>query len=205
MAVYRTIPGAVIAVPKDETELKNMMYTGMLAEEGPFIIRYPRGYGEGTDWKTSPYEKLEPGKGEKVMDGKGIAVIAAGPSANRAVEAAEMLKKETGTNPAIYNIRYIKPVDTALLEEVENGFSHVITIEDGCVSGGLYGIVSEYMASKKGAGVKVTGIGIPDRYISQGTQEELREECGLTTEKIYSVLKNALEKNAKKDEKVLQN
>ena len=205
MAVYRTIPGAVIAAPKDETELKKMMYTGMNASEGPFIIRYPRGYGEGTDWKTCPYEELEPGKGEKVMDGSDVAVIAAGPSVNRAVEAAETLKTETGKNPAIYNIRYIKPLDTAMLEEIANGFGRIITIEDGCINGGLYGAVSEFTAGRKGSRPEVTAIGLPDRYISQGTQEELREECGLTTERIYSAMKGALEKNVKKDEKVLQN
>ncbi len=205
MAVYRTIPGAVIAAPKDETELKRMMYTGMKSTEGPFIIRYPRGYGEGTDWKTATYEELEPGKGELLMDGTDVAVIAAGPSANRAVEAAEIMKRETGWNPAIYNIRYIKPVDKTILEETGSRFGHIITIEDGCINGGLYGTVAEYMSSRQGNRPEITAIGIPDRYISQGTQEELREECGLTTERILSGMRKAFEKKCKKDEKVLQN
>lgn len=205
MAVYRTIPGAVIAAPKDETELKMMMYTGMKSSTGPFIIRYPRGYGEGTDWKTAEYEVLEPGKGELLMEGSDIAVIAAGPSANRAVEAAEMMKQETGWNPAIYNIRYIKPVDIGLLKEVAEGFTHVITIEDGCLKGGLNGAVCEYMASREESRPEVTAIGIPDRYIPQGTQEELREDCGLSTDRILASMKKAFEKKCKKDEKVLQN
>ena len=205
MAVYRTIPGAVIAAPKDETELKMMMYTGMKSSTGPFIIRYPRGYGEGTDWKTAGYEVLEPGKGELLMEGSDVAVIAAGPSANRAVEAAEMMKQETGWNPAIYNIRYIKPVDIGLLKEVAEGFTHVITIEDGCLKGGLNGAVCEYMASREESRPEVTAIGIPDRYIPQGTQEELREDCGLSTDRILASLKKAFEKKCKKDEKVLQN
>ena len=205
MAVYRTIPGAVIAVFKDETELKMMMYTGMKSSTGPFIIRYPRGYGEGTDWKTAEYEVLEPGKGELLMEGSDVAVIAAGPSANRAVEAAEMMKQETGWNPAIYNIRYIKPVDIGLLKEVAEGFTHVITIEDGCLKGGLNGAVCEYMASREESRPEVTAIGIPDRYIPQGTQEELREDCGLSTDRILASMKKAFEKKCKKDEKVLQN
>ena len=205
MAVYRTIPGAVIAAPKDETELKMMMYTGMKSSTGPFIIRYPRGYGEGTDWKTAEYEVLEPGKGELLMEGSDVAVIAAGPSANRAVEAAEMMKQETGWNPAIYNIRYIKPVDIGLLKEVAEGFTHVITIEDGCLKGGLNGAVCEYMASREESRPEVTAIGIPDRYIPQGTQEELREDCGLSTDRILASMKKAFEKKCKKDEKVLQN
>ena len=205
MAVYRTIPGAVIAAPKDETELKMMMYTGMKSSTGPFIIRYPRGYGEGTDWKTAEYEVLEPGKGELLMEGSDIAVIAAGPSANRAVEAAEMMKQETGWNPAIYNIRYIKPIDIDILKEVAEGFTHVITIEDGCLKGGLNGAVCEYMASREESRPEVTAIGIPDRYIPQGTQEELREDCGLSTDRILASMKKAFEKKCKKDEKVLQN
>ena len=203
MAVYRTLPGTVIAAPKDETELKNMMYTASLAEEGPFIIRYPRGYGEGTDWKSTEFETMEPGKGELLLEGSDIAVIAAGPSANRALEAALKLKEETGWNPSIYNIRYIKPLDTDLMEEVAASYGKVITIEDGCIMGGLHGAVSEFIAQRE-TPISVRAIGIPDRYISQGTQEELKEECGLTNEAIYSILASEKEKICKKDEKVLE-
>ena len=204
MAVYRTLPGTVIAAPKDETELKNMMYTASLAEEGPFIIRYPRGYGEGTDWKEIEFETMEPGKGELLLKGTDIAVIAAGPSANRALEAALRIKEETGWNPSIYNIRYIKPLDTDLMEEVAASYGKVITIEDGCIMGGLHGAVSEFIAQMENP-VPVRAVGIPDRYISQGTQEELKEECGLTNEAIYSILASEKEKICKKDEKVLEN
>ena len=203
MAVYRTIPGTVIAAPKDETELKNMMYTASLAEEGPFIIRYPRGYGEGTDWKNMEFETMEPGKGEVLLKGTDIAVIAAGPSANRALEAALKIKEETGWNPSIYNIRYIKPLDTDLMKEVAESYGRVITIEDGCIMGGLYGAVSEYIAQRE-TPIPVRAVGIPDRYISQGTQEELKEECGLTNDEIYSILISEKEKICKKDEKVLE-
>ena len=105
MAIYRTLPGTVIAAPRNESELKSMMYTASLAEEGPFIIRYPRGYGEGTSWKKEEFAVMEPGKGELLLKGSEIAVIAAGPSANRALEAAEEIRKRTGWNPTIYNIR----------------------------------------------------------------------------------------------------
>ena len=198
MAVYRTIPGAIIAAPKDETELKNLMYTALHSEKGPFIIRYPRGYGEGTDWKDAAFETLEPGKGELLKSGKEIAVIAAGPVACRAVEAAEMILKERGWNPAIYNIRYIKPLDTAILKEVAENFRCVITIEDGCTTGGLYGAVAEFMSSQT-TPVKVKAIGIPDRYISQGTQEELRTECGMDTESISRTILTEFEKMSKKE------
>ncbi len=204
MAVYRTLPGTVIAAPKDETELKNMMYTASLAEEGPFIIRYPRGYGEGTAWKEQPFEVMEPGKGELLLKGSDIAVIAAGPSANRAVEAALRMKKETGWNPSIYNIRYIKPLDKSIMQTVAESYARVITIEDGCIMGGLYGAVTEYISAGENP-IPVRAVGIPDRYISQGTQEELKEECGLTSGEIYKVLTEEREKFSKKNEKVLEN
>ena len=198
MAIYRTIPGAIIAAPADEVELKNLMYSAMLSENGPYIIRYPRGYGEGADWQDSPYEEYEPGKGVRLSAGEAVAVIAAGPVVNRAVEAAGRLKGKMGVSPAIYNIRYIKPLDVELLEEICAGFSEVVTIEDGSIVGGLHGAVAEYV-SQNHIGVKVTPIAIPDRYLSQGTQNELRDECGLTTDRIYELLEQKMKKIAKKD------
>ncbi len=197
MAIYRTIPGAVIAAPKDETELKDMMYSGMLHESGPYIIRYPRGYGEGTDWMSHEAVRLQEGKGEKLMEGKDIAVIAAGPLANRALEAAAELKEEEGWNPTIYNIRYIKPLDKDIMAEAATEYKAVITIEDGTVIGGLHGAVAEYMGSHA-ANVPVIPIAIPDMYLSQGTQNELRSECGLTKEGIKEVILRESEKNSKK-------
>ncbi len=203
MALYRTIPGAIIAAPKDEIELKNMMYSAMLSEDGPYIIRYPRGYGEGTGWQTSEFEEYSAGKGEKLKDGEDIAVIAAGPFANRAVEAAEIVKEKTGRCPAIYNIRYIKPVDEDMLEEICGKFDEIITIEDGCITGGLYGCVAEYTAQRD-KGISITPIAIPDSYLSQGTQEELRDECGLTTRRIAETIEGKMKKISKKDRKVLE-
>ncbi len=201
MAIYRTLPGTVIAVPRDETELKNMMYTASLAQEGPFIIRYPRGYGEGADWKNADFEVMEPGRGETLLKGSDVAVIAAGPFANRALEAALKMKEEKGWNPSIYNIRYIKPLDEALVLDAAKSHKVIITVEDGCVKGGLYGAVTELVASDP---VPVVPVGIPDQYLSQGTQEELREECGLTEGAIYRIIMAESEKICKKDQKVLE-
>ena len=198
MAMYRSIPGTVIAAPKDELELKNMMYSAMLAEGGPYIIRYPRGYGEGVEWREAPYEAMPVGKGEKLAEGTDIAVIAAGPFAYRALEAAEQLKSQTGWSPAIYNIRYIKPVDKELLKEVYENYSRVVTVEDGTVLGGLYGLVAEFMSAQEEP-IPVRSIGIPDRYVQQGTQKELRQDCGLTKEGILEVILQEKQKNQKKD------
>ena len=198
MAIYRTIPGAIVAAPADETELKNMMYSAMLSDNGPYIIRYPRGYGEGAGWQSASYEEYVPGKGTMLLDGEGVAVIAAGPVVNRAVEAAKELKDKTGSCPAIYNIRYIKPIDEEMLEEICGRFSEIVTIEDGSIVGGLYGSVAEYVSCHH-KGVYVTPVAIPDRYLSQGTQDELRDECGLTTARIRELLEEKMKKISKKD------
>ncbi len=197
MSIYRSIPGAVIAAPKDEIELKDMMYSAMLHETGPYIIRYPRGNGEGVDWVSHEAAELSAGKGELLLGGSGIAVVAAGPMANRALEAAYEIKKNEGWNPAVYNIRYIKPLDGEMMKEIASGFSTVITVEDGSVIGGLHGAVAEYM-SEFAPGVSVIPIAIPDIYLSQGTQKELREECGLTKDGIMEAVLKESEKNRKK-------
>ncbi len=198
MSVFRTIPGAVVAAPKDELELKNMMYSAMLAEKGPYIIRYPRGFGEGVEWESADYISLPVGKGEKMADGTKVAVIAAGPFAYRAVEAAEELRAEKGWSPAIYNIRYIKPIDEDLLAEVAAGYDRVVTVEDGTVLGGLHGAVAEYMSAQKNP-LPVHAVGIPDRYMTQATQTELRQECRLTKDELKLVFCDEYEKNEKKD------
>ncbi len=187
MAAYRSIPNAIVAVPRNEIELKNMMYTASRTEFGPFIIRYPRGYGEGVSWREAAFEDVPSGKAETLLEGEKVAVIAAGPVANRAFEAALDYKVAKGKNPAVYNIRYIKPIDEDLLAQVADKFHTVITVEDGCSIGGLHGAVAEFMA-ERGAKVKVVPVGIPDHFIEQGTQKELRQECGLDKEDIYNLI-----------------
>ncbi len=198
MSIYRTIPGAIIAAPKDEIELKDMMYSAMLSESGPYIIRYPRGYGEGRDWQTHEFSRMEEGKGEQLREGSRIAVIAAGPVANRAAEAADEIKAETGWNPAIYNIRYIKPIDVAILDKIAELYDVVVTVEDGSVLGGLHGAVAEHL-SEKDRPVKIIPVGIPDTYLSQGTQKELREECRLSKDGIKGAILEEWKKISKKD------
>lgn len=193
LASLRFIPNTVIAAPKDEIQLKRLLYTGLGVKEGPFVIRYPRGLGEGTDWRRAEPEPAEIGKGEKLADGENVAVLALGPVANRAVEAAERLRKETGTGPAIFNAIFLKPFDTGILEEA-SGFGQIVTLEEGSLKGGLFSEVSEYVASK-GLDITVTGIGLPDRFIHQATVRQQRKDCGLDTDRIYSELKRLFDKN----------
>lgn len=192
MASLRCIPNTIIAAPKDEIELKSLLYAGLGLENGPLIIRYPRGLGEGLDWEGTDPEPMEIGKGEKLTEGNDVAVIALGPVANRAMEAAERLRKETGQGPTIFNARFLKPFDLQILKEATR-FKHIVTLEDGCLKGGLYSEVSEYVASCS-PGIRVKGLGIPDRFITQAPVGRQREICGLSTERIYSEIKELYQK-----------
>ena len=191
MAAYRSVPNAVIAVPSDEVELKNMMYTASRIKSGPFIIRYPRGKGENAPWKESEYEVCEVGRGVCVLEGKDVAVVAAGPVLYEARKAIHSVEVGTGKIVSLYNIRYVKPVDTALLDRICKDHKTIITVEDGCVEGGLHGAVAEYVA-EVAPGVRVIPIGVPDRFIAQDTQKNQRAECGLTADAIEDRIRRLL-------------
>lgn len=185
LAAYRSIPGTIISAPSNETELKNLMYTAMSQAHGPFIIRYPRGYGEGTPWKESAFEELPVGKGRKLLDGKGVAVLALGPVANRALEAGRRHKTDYWSCPSVYDMRFLKPLDTEILEEAAKS-KVIVTVEDGTVKGGLFGAVSEYFAGRADAPV-IKAVGIPDRFIPQATRDQQMQECGLDTESLFDL------------------
>lgn len=187
MAAYRSIPDTTIIAPRNEKELKDAMYTGLHQENGPYIIRYPRGMGEGVEWKDTGYETLPPGKGERLREGSDMAVLTLGPMASAAMEAADAFEKESGMKASVYDMRYLKPIDKDILKEaVSTG--RVVTVEDGAVKGGLYSEVCEYMAQTDAQAI-VRGIGIPDRFIAQGRQAEERAECGLDREGILKMMR----------------
>lgn len=190
LAAYRSIPNCTVSSPKDETELKQLMYTAYKLQKGPFIIRYPRGMGEGADWKHTEFEELPWGKAETLTEGSEVAVITTGPSAYRALEAAEEFTGKVG----VYNFRFLKPLDTGKLEEIGSRYNKIITVEDGCLKGGLYSAVCEYFAGRDNR-PQIEGSGIPDRFIARGTQKEEWAECGIDTEGIQKRIKNILQKN----------
>lgn len=191
MAAYRSIPNAIIAAPRNELELKRMMFAGLTIKGGPYIIRYPRGCGEGVDWKEAEAEALTIGKGEKLMDGKGVAILAIGPCANRALEAAKRHKADYWTGPAVYDMRFLKPLDTDILEEVAENCHSILTVEDGCIKGGLYGAVSEYFAGRSKRPV-IKCLGIPDRFVEQDSQKAQRQDCGLDMESILDLVREMM-------------
>ncbi len=178
LAAYRSIPNAVIAAPRNEKELKDLMYSGLRSETGPYIIRYPRGCGEGVSWREEKARLLPVGKGERLVAGEKVAILAAGPVVNRAVEAAAVCAAQYGFTPSVYDMRFVKPLDKEILEEVVCSGAAILTAEEGCLAGGLFGAITEYMAAHDHR-VRIHGLGIPDAFIRQDRQDAQRAACGL--------------------------
>jgi len=185
LAYMRSIPDMIVAAPMNEIELRNMMYTAQLPDMGPFSIRYPRGCGSNLNWRL-PFEKINPGTGRLVSDGKDMAILTIGKSGIYAQRAIKKLDR-TGIVPAHYDMRYVKPLDEALLHEVFGKFKRIITIEDGTVKGGFGSAVAEFMVDNRYmALLKI--MGIPDKFVGHGTIEQLYKDCGLDTEGIVNVV-----------------
>jgi 1-deoxy-D-xylulose-5-phosphate synthase len=175
LAYFRSIPNITIASPLNEKELRNMMYTAQLKGMGTFSIRYPRGRGVMPEWKTS-FERLEIGKGQEIKPGDNIAILTIGHVGNFALKAADILDNEN-ISTAVYDMRFLKPLDKALLHGVFTRFKKIITVEDGTIIGGLGSAVLEFM-NDHGYQSRVIRLGIPDKFIPQGTPEELYRDCG---------------------------
>ena len=186
MAYLRPIPGLTIAAPMDEHELRRLMYTAQLEGKGPFVIRYPRGRGVKVDWQC-PLVELPVGKGRKLKDGKEIAFLSIGAIGNTAIKAIARFEQETGLSVAHYDMRFLKPLDEDILEEVAAHFTRIVTAEDGVLQGGMGTAVLEYMADK-GHGVHVSRIGIPDKFIEHGNVKELHRLCGMDEEGMVQIL-----------------
>lgn len=181
LTYMRMIPGITVAAPMNETELRNMMFSAQLNASGPFSIRYPRGRGFLTDWKK-PFEVIETGKGEKIREGSDIAIVTIGITGNFALEAALRLEKE-GISAGVYNMRFLKPLDEALLHEIFRKYSKVVTAEDGILTGGLGSAIIEFM-NDKGYKAQVKRLGIPDSFAVQGSPEDLYRMYGYDAEGI---------------------
>ncbi len=190
IAYMRCIPNMVISAPMNEKELRNLMYTSQLESTiNPFVIRYPRGEGVMPEWKT-PFEEIEIGKGKKLKDGQDIAILSFGHPGNFAASAIRDVKAE-GINPAHYDMRFVKPIDEALLHEVFSKYHKIITIEDGTVVGGFGTAILEFM-NTHGYKADVKIMGIPDRLIEHGTPKQLYEEIGLDANAIATVLREIM-------------
>jgi 1-deoxy-D-xylulose-5-phosphate synthase len=189
ISFFRCIPNLVVSSPMDEEELRNLMYTATKFE-GPFSIRYPRGQGVMVDWRT-PMREIPIGQGRIIREGEDVAILTIGHIGNYAVTACEMLEKD-GFNPAHYDMRFVKPLDEAMLHEVFGKFKKVVTVEDGCLMGGFGSAVLEWMVDN-GYQAQVKRLGIPDRVVEHGEQIELHRECGFDAEGIATAVKQMAE------------
>ena len=190
IAYFRCIPNMIISAPMNESELRNLMYTAQLdSTENPFVIRYPRGEGVMSEWKTEMKE-IKIGKGRKLKDGNDIAILSLGHPGNFAAAAIRELKND-GLNPAHYDMRFVKPLDEELLHEVCNRYEKILTVEDGTVTGGFGSAILEFMAVH-GYKNEVKMLGIPDRIVEHGTLKELHQECGYDTLSIISIVRDML-------------
>ena len=186
MAALRPIPNLTISSPMNEMELRNLMFTAQLPDKGPFVIRYPRGRGVNTNWHQ-PMEELPIGKGRQLKDGSDMAVITIGPIGNIAADAIVKAEKDKGLSIAHYDLRFLKPIDTEMLDEIGKKFHHIVTVEDGILKGGMGSAVLEFMADQ-GYAPRVKRIGLPDSFIEHGTPDELYHLCGMDEEGIYKAL-----------------
>jgi len=187
ISYLRCIPNLIVSAPMNEQELRNLMYTAQLDSTGlPFVIRYPRGEGVMPEWKT-PLTAIEIGKGRKIKDGKEVAILSFGHPGNFATTAIRNLRSE-GIDPAHYDIRFVKPLDEALLHEVFTNYSKIVTVEDGTVVGGFGSAILEFM-NANGYKADVTILGIPDRLVEHGTLKELHSECAYDAAGIEAAVK----------------
>lgn len=186
LAYLRPIPNLVISSPLNEWDLRNLMYTGYMIPNGPFVIRYPRGKGEKSDWRNE-MQILPIGKGRKLREGNDIAVLSLGPIGNEAMKAIDQVEQE-GISVAHYDMIYLKPLDKALLHEVGRKFKRIITIENGVIAGGLGSAVLEFMADH-GYTPFVKRIGVPDQFIEHGSIPELYKLCGMDADSIAEIIR----------------
>ncbi len=191
LAYLRCIPDMIVSAPMNEEELRNLLYTAQYVEL-PFAIRYPRSFGVMEQWKT-PFQKIEIGKGRKMVDGKDLAFISIGHPGNF---VADVIRKLNAENifPALFDMRFLKPVDEDLLHEVFRQYKKIITVEDGTIVGGLGTAVIEFM-SQYNYDAEIVKLGVPDHFVEQGSLAQLHAECGYDEDGIYEAAKKLVSKD----------
>lgn len=190
IAYMRCIPNLIIAAPRNESELRNLMFTGQQPDMGPFVIRYPRGKGFLENWRT-PMKVQEIGKGECLKTGTDLAVLTIGSMAHNAEKAIEQLENKYDISIAHYDMRFIKPMDEKMLHEIGKQFAQVVTIEDGVIQGGFGSAVLEFL-SDNGYKTSVKRLGIPDTFVEHGTPDELYGMLGLDLAGITASIEGCL-------------
>lgn len=193
IAYMRCLPNMVVMSPMNEKELRDILYTAQTdvfkAQKQAISIRYPRGNGVMPNWKT-PFEAIEIGKGRVIKEGEDVAILTLGHIGNYAIEATQQLENE-GIRVAHYDMRFVKPLDEALLHQIFKKFKNVVTVEDGCLQGGMGSAILEFMIDNNYT-AKVKRLGIPDRIVEHGEQLELQHECGFDTEGIIDAVRELM-------------
>ncbi|MCX8112080.1 MAG: 1-deoxy-D-xylulose-5-phosphate synthase [Bacteroidia bacterium] len=187
IAYLRPIPNLILSAPLNESELRNLMYTALKANQ-PFVIRYPRGHGVLLEWRT-PFEELPIGKGRLLREGEEVAILSYGHIGNEVLRACDLLAEEK-LHPAVYDLRFAKPLDHELLEDIAERFRYIITVEDGVKIGGVGSAVLEWF-SERGYLIPVKRLGAPDRVIEQATQAEQYALCGYDHHAIAEAVRQA--------------
>jgi 1-deoxy-D-xylulose-5-phosphate synthase len=193
LSYFRCIQGAVVMAPKDEQELRDMLYTATLYRKGPIALRYPRGNALGVEIK--PFSKIEIGKGEVAAEGSDTAILAVGNMVGMALHARERLLKD-GISAEIVNMRFIKPLDGNLLRDVCSRHKKIMTLEDNVIIGGFGSAVLEFINQNKIKDVEVLVHGLPDKFIDHATPDELYDELKMDPKGISSILKEFLKEKA---------
>jgi 1-deoxy-D-xylulose-5-phosphate synthase len=189
LAYLRSVPDMIVSAPMNEEELRNLMYTAQLKNHGAFSIRYPRGRGVMPEWKTA-FSEIEIGKGRIITEGENVAVLSIGHIGNLVCKVNEKLQNEN-IQIGHFDMRFLKPIDERLLHEILKKYDKIITIEDGTIVGGLGSAILEFISDHNYKS-SVKRLGIPDRFIEQGTSEELYKECGIDVEGIYQAVKSII-------------
>ena len=200
IAYMRCIPNMILSAPMNESELRNLMFTAQSKNNGPFTIRYPRGKGVQVEWETE-MEIIEIGKGRMVCEGDDIAILSIGHIGNYVTKAIKKLNKEK-IFPSHYDMRFVKPIDQELLHKILKKYKFILTVEDGCVMGGFGSAVLEFMAENNYTN-SVQRLGIPDRIVEHGSQDELYRECYYDDEAIYNFCNKMLDHQGSKYEELV--
>ena len=187
ISYLRFIPGMIIMAPKDESELRDMLYTAIMYKKGPIVLRYPRGSALGVPLKVG-FDVIEIGKSEKLEDGNDVALLALGSMVDYAKKARKLLS-ENSISCELINMRFAKPLDSQRLDEVAKKFKKIVTLEENSLPGGFGSAVSEYFADKKYKN-DILRVGLPDNFIDHGTQEELHKLLGIDPIGIFEKVKS---------------
>ena len=191
LAYFRPIPNLTVCAPMDEHELRDMMYTAQLDNQGPFVIRYPRGLSVHPEWRNA-MAAMPIGKGRCITEGENVAVLTIGHIGNEAARAVDALRSE-GKNAGHYDMRFLKPLDTALLEDIAARYRAIVTVEDGTIEGGFGSAVLEYLQDRRNSDTSmpmppVVRLGIPDHFVTHGPVPQLQKDCRFDAESIKSAI-----------------